>query len=1559
MAKNTKDQVVGSDTTNVESSQQGRGREEQRDPTAPKPRGKSKDVISSFEIRLTRVEESVGDLGARMENLDQRVGGLEADFAEIHEEVREVLVKLEESNRADLQALRDEFMAEVTRLRDVHQRELNSVLTQLEEARGDLALCKKAVVIGPLAPAMEPRRIDIPKPKSFAGTRNAREVDNFLWGLEQYFGAMGILEDETRVKTAALYLTDTAMLWWRRRQEDIRRGTCSITTFDTFKSELKRQFYPENAEEEARGRLRRLKQSGSIRDYVKEFTNLVLEIPDLSDKDSLFFFTDGLQHWAKTELRRRGAQDLATAIAMVESFTDYTNQKETSKPKDKKGGANKGGGEHNRNNHKEDNQSRNQNSSKPKDKGKQGENSDRSVPRRGCFLCGGPHWSRDCPKTKALNALTANLEEQRSSDGKEDAQVGSLQLLNVIQSTPKIPAKGLLFVDATINGKDTRALIDTGASHNFISVEEAKRLGLKVVGGAGSVKAVNSTAKPIQGIARGVKTTLGAWVGHLDLSVVPLDDFKVVLGMEFLDQVMAFPIPFANTMCILDGEKTCVVPTVRSTKSDTKVLSAMQFEKGLKRDEESYLAILKEYDDEESSPQLIMPKQVRDILDEFKDVMPEELPKRLPPRREVDHQIDLEPGAKPPAMSPYRMAPPELAELRKQLKGLVDAGFIRPSKAPFGAPVLFQKKKDGSLRMCIDYRALNKVTIKNKYPIPLVADLFDQLGHARYFTKLDLRSGYYQVRIAEGDEPKTTCVTRYGSYEFLVMPFGLTNAPATFCTLMNKLFHPYLDQFVVVYLDDIVIYSRTVEEHVEHLRKVLQVLRDNELYVKKEKCSFAQEEVLFLGHKIKGGKLMMENTKVQTIQEWEPPTKVHELRSFLGLVNYYRRFIKGYSARAAPLTDLLKKNRPWEWSPECQHAFEDLKKAVCEDPVLSLPDHSKPFEVHTDASDFAIGGVLMQDGHPIAYESRKLNDTERRYTVQEKEMTAIIHCLRVWRHYLLGSKFVIMTDNVAISYFQTQKKLSPKQARWQDFLAEFDYTLEYKPGKANVVADALSRKVELASISRVDSPFLDRIKNGLQLDPLAKSLIALVEEGKTRRFWLIGGLLYTKGSRLFVPKWGNLRRELIKECHDSKWAGHPGMKRTLALLKTTYYWPQMRDEVESYVRTCLVCQQDKIEQQTPAGLLEPLPIPERPWESVSMDFITSLPKSEGFGSIIVVVDRFSKYATFIPAPADCTAEETARLFLRHVVKLWGIPSNIVSDRDPRFTGRFWTELFKLLGSDLNFSTSFHPQSDGQTERMNAILELYLRHYVSANQRDWAKLLDVAQFSYNLQRSEATNRSPFEVIIGQQPTTPLALTTSYEGKSPAAFKFAKSWHEQAELARAYLNKATKRMKKWADKKRRPLEFKEGDLVMVKLLPQQFKTFRKVHKGLIRRYEGPFPVLKRVGKVSYKLQLPSKLKIHPVFHVSLLKPYHEDMEDPSRGKSKRAPTAVVTSFDKEVESVLAYRHIRRRGVPSYREYLIKWKNLPESEASWEHEDALWQFQDHIRQFHEEDAMRASRA
>ncbi|GKV33019.1 hypothetical protein SLEP1_g41575 [Rubroshorea leprosula] len=1399
--------------------------------------------------------------------------------------------------------------------------EVSAMKAELSEVKGDLTLCKAAMaasVAGGSAPSVAPK-LKVPDPPKYGGKRDSKELDNFLWMVESYLDAMNISDDSAKIRMATMYLEHDATLWWRRRHAEMQRGLCNINTWEVFKGEFRKQFYPENAEEAAVKKLRVLKHTGLIKDYIREYNSLMLEIPDMTEKNRLLYFMDGLQRWAEQELKRRGVQDLASAIAVAESLIEFSKEP-PKRGKEKKGGPSRGGGDKP---HKV---------FKPfRSPEKVGEGS-KTQPkvRRDCYLCGGPHWARECPQRNKLNALISAVGEPSQAG---ETRLGAMQVLNAIRAEvqsggdakarvaadQKGVGKTLKYVTVKIKGASVRALLDSGANQNLIAVSLAEKLGLPYNKEPGWVKVVDNPSQPICGVARGEPVQIGSWSGKVDLNVITMSDFKLVLGGEFIDQLLPFTFTKDGCICFEDGTKSHKVPLERLPAGD-RILSAIQVSRGIKRGEETYLAAMKEY----STSSLDVPQEVQGMLREFEDVMPSELPKKLPPRREVDHAIELEPGSKPPAMGPYRMAPPELEELRKQLKELLDAGFIRPSKAPYGAPVLFQKKHDGTLRMCIDYRALNKLTVKNKYPIPLIDDLFDKLGQARWFTKLDLRSGYWQVRIAEGDEAKTTCVTRYGAYEFLVMPFGLTNAPATFCTLMNKVVHPFLDKFVVVYLDDIVVYSETLEEHVQHLRQVLQVLRENELYVKQEKCSFAQQEVMFLGHRVGHGKISMDSAKVHAIQEWEPPSSVPELRSFLGLVNYYRRFIQGYSARAAPLTDLLKKKVSWEWTAECQRAFEDLKQAVSQEPVLALPDYGRPFEMHADASDLAIGGVLMQDGHPIAFESRKLNDTERRYPVHDKEMTAIVHCLRVWRHYLLGSRFVIKTDNVATSYFQRQKKLTPKQARWQDFLAEFDYVMEYKPGRANVVADALSRKATFASISRPEGNILNRVKEGLAHDPFAKSLMEMAREGKTRRFWCNDGALYTVGNRLYIPKWENLRRELMKECHDSRWAGHPGIKRTMALVEELYYWPRMRDDVEAYVRTCLVCQQDKIEQRQPGGLLEPLPAPERPWECVTMDFISALPRSEGCGSILVVVDRFSKYGTFIPAPRDCKAEEAARLFFKHVVKYWGLPRTIISDRDPRFTGKFWRELFKLMGSDLHFSTSFHPQTDGQTERVNALLELYLRHFVSANQHDWAKLLDVAQFSFNLQRSEATQQSPFEITTGQQPLPPHYVTRGYTGASPAAYNWAKDWQKQLDVAKVYLDKASKKMKKWADKERRPLEFQVGDLVMVKLPAQQFKAYRQVHKGLVRRYEGPYPIIAKVGKVSYRVDLPPKLKIHPVFHVSLLKPFHADQEDPVRGVSQRAPPATITSYDKQVSEILADRVIRQRGVPNHAEYLVKWKD-----------------------------------
>jgi len=407
------------------------------------------------------------------------------------------------------------------------------------------------------------------------------------------------------------------------------------------------------------------------------------------------------------------------------------------------------------------------------------------------------------------------------------------------------------------------------------------------------------------------------------------------------------------------------------------------------------MRVLDEYQPKEATKLVTSAKCIKRVLEEFPDVMPEELPEELPPRRCVDYAIEVMSGVKPPAKAPYQMSHEELKELKVQLEELLTKGYIKPSKSPYGAPVLFVHKKDGTLRMCVDYRALNKATMKNRYPLPCIDDLFDRLSGAKVFSRIDLRSGYYQIRIKEGDEEKTTCRTRYGSYEFLVMPFGLTNAPATFYTLMNDIFRKWLDDFMVVYIDDILIYSSSMEEHAEHLRKVFQRLRENKLYAKLEKCEFGVTKVNFLGHRITQEGLVMDDHKVKAILDWEPPKSVPALRSFLGLASYYRKFIKNFAKRAAPLTNLLKKSAiTYEWDEACDEAFGTLKGILVKAPVLKLPNFDKEFEIHSDASNFAIGGVIVQDGRLVAFESKKLSETERRWPTHEKEMWAVIHCLK-------------------------------------------------------------------------------------------------------------------------------------------------------------------------------------------------------------------------------------------------------------------------------------------------------------------------------------------------------------------------------------------------------------------------------------------------------------------------------------------------------------------------------------------------------------------------------------
>jgi hypothetical protein len=412
-----------------------------------------------------------------------------------------------------------------------------------------------------------------------------------------------------------------------------------------------------------------------------------------------------------------------------------------------------------------------------------------------------------------------------------------------------------------------------------------------------------------------------------------------------------------------------------------------------------------------------------------------------------------------------------LEVLKDYIDKNLESGFIRNSKSSAGAPILFVKKKDGSLRLCVDYRGLNKITVKNRYPLPLIPDLIDRLAGAKYFTKIDLRNAYNQIRIAKGDEYKTAFRTRYGLFEYCVMPFGLTNTPATFQALVNSTFAEWIDKFVVAYLDDILIFSRTLKEHDDHIRMVLQRLRKAKLYARPEKCEFYARSVDFLGFIIDAEGIRMDPAKLEAINAWPTPTSVRDAQSFLGFCNFYRQFIEGYSTIAKPLTDLTKKGTSFYWNDQENAAFLGLKKAFSEADILRHADPTRPYTLETDASGYAMGAILSQmfdDGfHPIDFFSRKFTPTEMNYTVTDKEMLAIHDAFQHWRHYLEGAphETTVLTDHQALVYFAKKKNPDPQKVRWLQFLQNFNYNIVYRPGRLGTKPDALSRRPDYARLS--------------------------------------------------------------------------------------------------------------------------------------------------------------------------------------------------------------------------------------------------------------------------------------------------------------------------------------------------------------------------------------------------------------------------------------------------------------------------------------------------------------
>lgn len=980
-----------------------------------------------------------------------------------------------------------------------------------------------------------------------------------------------------------------------------------------------------------------------------------------------------------------------------------------------------------------------------------------------------------------------------------------------------------------------------------------------------------------------------------------------------------------------------------------------------------------------------------EIYKDFAQLFSRQKADELPPRRPgIDVAVNLQRTTngeeKPMPWGPlYSMSREELLVLRKTLTELLDKGFIRASSSSAAAPVLFVKKPGGGIRMCVDYRALNAITERDRYPLPLVSETLRSMAAARWYTKLDVVAAFHKMRIKEGHEERTAFRTRYGLYEWIVCPFGLSNAPAAFQRFINSVLRPFLDDFATAYMDDILIFSDgSRQDHIAKVRRVLKALAEAGLYLDPKKCAFATKEVKYIGFIIKAGEgIACDPEKLRAIREWEAPSQLKGVRSFLGFCNYYRNFIPNFTTIAEPLLRLTKKDVPFQWDNYQEEAFQRLKKCFEEVPILAPWDPEKKTIVEADCSGFATGGVLSQENsqgvrRPVAYTSKKLSPAEYNYEIHDKELLAIIRCLEAWRPELRSCDiFTILTDHKNLEYFMTKQKLSERQVRWAEKLAEFQFNLSYRPGSENAAADALSRReqdmpklgdtrergrlrqllptaqvrrVELARVSKEtifeDKALQDAWNKEAETDAQYKGAITAIHQ-RLRSFPPELGIkvqlsecdLDERGhlrfrGRTWIPRGEGevtpLRTQVIQKTHDSVVVGHPGRDGTLAAISRRFFWPGIGADVRRFQRNCDHCGRGHIWRERKRGLLKPLPISQRPRTDLAMDFITDLPPTgkEGCRYLWVIVDRFTKAVTLEAMPS-MEAEACAQRFLSCHFRFHGMPRSIVSDRGTNWVSRFWRHFCALAGIEQRLSTSYHPQTDGATERANQEVEAFLRHYIDYSQGDWGSFLPATQLALNNRAPAATQLSPFFLEHGYH-IEPFAIkedikepTNSFESAAEALLSKQQA---ATEFVAAALAEAQQRNEDAANRQRTPAEeFRVGDKVWLDLRNYRSPRPSKKLDALHRKYE----VTKVISSHVVELNVPSA--IYPRFHVDLLRRAPEDpLPGQLRDDSQPPPIQVDGEDEWEVEAVEDAR-TKRRGRGYVEEVLVKWRGY--AERTWE--------------------------
>ncbi|KAE8663112.1 putative Quercetin 3-O-methyltransferase 1 [Hibiscus syriacus] len=1057
-----------------------------------------------------------------------------------------------------------------------------------------------------------------------------------------------------------------------------------------------------------------------------------------------------------------------------------------------------------------------------------------SNPTIRCFRCGEQgHRATDCRKPASQKGKNLLIEENAEDETEEigepvydddetdDVLYGDGHETLVVRKsllTPKGDSRddwlrtNIFHTTCTVADKVCKMIIDSGSCENVVSEEVVQKLQLKTdrhpkpykLSWLNKGSEVTVDRRCLVSFSIGRKYFDNAWC-----DVVSMDACHILFGRPWKYDRSVIHDGRKNTYYLsIKGKKIVLTPrreglTPTPVTHNTTLLSMSRFLDEIEHGDVVYALLPCENNAADVDADL--PVEVQRLLAEFSNLMPEDLPPGLLPMRDIQHQIDLVPGSSLPNRPAYSLSPKEAEELQRQVEELLERGYIRESMSPCAVPALLVPKKDGSWRMCVDSRAINIIIVKYRFPIPRLDDMLDQLSGSKVFSKIDLKSGYHQIKIRLGDEWKTTFKTPQGLYEWMVMPFRLSNAPSTFMRFMHQVLRPFMGKFVVVYFDDILVYSPTWTSHFDHLRAIFEMLKTECLFVNQKKCSFFTTSVTFLGFVVSTDGVHADHSKVDAVLEWPRPKTLHDIQSFHGLASFYRRFIRNFSTLIAPITECLK-GRDFQWSEEAEASFQLVKQKMTEAPVLALPDFDKVFEVNCDASGVGIGGVLSQTGRLVAFFSEKLSGSKKNYSTYDLEFYAI---------------------------------LSRRHAKWMAYLQEFTFTLRHQAGSLNCVADALSRRTLLLTTMSTKVAGFETFTDMYAADPSFGRIFQEVTEGHRHDFVLHNGYLF-RGLQLCIPDC-SLRQQIISELHNE---GHFGRDKTLALISSDFYWPKLTSDVAHYVDRCYVCQRSK-GVLTNAGLYTPLPVPEAPWFDVSMDFVLGLPRTQrASDSIFVVVDRFSKMAHFVACRKTMDADRITYLYFKEI---------------------------------LNFSSAYHPQTDGQTEVVNRSLGNLLRCLAGTKPKQWDLALPQAEFAYNRSKNRTTGLSPFEIVYGQNPSgvlelAPIPRIGHFSPKADAMAKYLRGIHEQVKQT---IHESNTKYKTRVDNHRRQVLFDVGDFVWVVLTSDRFPVgeYNKLKDQKI----GPCEVMQKINDNAYRLRLPSHLKTSDVFNVKHLSHCFVDSDD----------------------------------------------------------------------------------